>query len=151
MEPLPLTLLQFMLLPLSSAPFIYFWDVNGTIAFVVLDVSSFGVVFYFFIVVAATASVSEALDLVSSALPDEYLRLRTFQSNLVYLSWVSGFLGVRGFCLCVHTRFLATMFIRLGLAPGQQVAVLGLRCLSWMLHTSLDEGVHLVTRGVSQW
>jgi len=57
MESLPL-MLQFALLLLGSALSLYLWDIDTTIASVVLGVTSFGAIFHGFVVVAGTASVS---------------------------------------------------------------------------------------------
>ena len=50
MELLPLTL-QVALLLLGCALSRYFWDINTTVASVVLGVTSFGLLFYFFIMI----------------------------------------------------------------------------------------------------
>ena len=57
MESLPL-MLQGALFLLGCALCLYLWDVDTTVASVVLGVTLFGVVFYAFIVIAGTASVS---------------------------------------------------------------------------------------------
>ena len=57
MESLPL-MLQTALLLLGCALSRYLWEVDTTVASVILGVTSFGVVFYLFIVVAGAASVS---------------------------------------------------------------------------------------------
>jgi len=57
MELLPL-MLQAALLLLGCALSHYLWEINATIVLVVLGVTSFGVLFYLFIVVAGAASVS---------------------------------------------------------------------------------------------
>jgi hypothetical protein len=57
MESLPL-MLQAALLLLGCALSLYLWEINSTIASVVLGVTSFGVIFSLSVVVAATASVS---------------------------------------------------------------------------------------------
>ena len=57
MESSPL-MLQFALLLLGCALSRYLWDIDKTIASVVLGVTLFGVVFYTFIVIAGTVSVS---------------------------------------------------------------------------------------------
>ena len=57
MESLPL-MLQFSLLLLGCALSRYLWEIDITIACVVLGVTSFGALLYFFIVVAGTASES---------------------------------------------------------------------------------------------
>ena len=55
MESLPL-MLQIALLLLGCALSRYLWEINTTVASVVLGVTSFGVIFYLFIVVAGSAS-----------------------------------------------------------------------------------------------
>ena len=57
MESLPL-MLQAALLLLGCALSLYLWGINSMIASVVLGVTSFGVLFYLSVIVAATASVS---------------------------------------------------------------------------------------------
>ena len=57
MESLPL-MLQFALLLLNCALSRYLWGINTTVASVILGVTSFGVIFYTFIVVAGAVSVS---------------------------------------------------------------------------------------------
>ena len=57
MESLPL-MLQFALLLLGCALSLYLWGINMTVALVVLGVTSFGVIFYAFIVIAGTVHVS---------------------------------------------------------------------------------------------
>ena len=57
MESLPL-MLQAALLLLGCALSRYLWEINTTVASVVLGVTSFGVLFYIFIVVAGAASVN---------------------------------------------------------------------------------------------
>jgi hypothetical protein len=57
MESLPL-MLQVALLLFNCALSRYLWEINTTIASVVLGVTSFGVIFYLFIVAAGTVSVS---------------------------------------------------------------------------------------------
>jgi hypothetical protein len=57
MESLPL-ILQVVLLLLGCALSLYLWEVNITIASVVIGITSFGVLFYFLIVIAGVASES---------------------------------------------------------------------------------------------
>ena len=57
MESLPL-MLQAALLLLSCALSRYLWEINITVASVILGVTSFGIIFYIFAVVAGAASVS---------------------------------------------------------------------------------------------
>jgi len=57
MESLPL-MLQFALLLLGCALSLYLWDINVTIACVVIGVTALGVIFYVFFVIAGTASAS---------------------------------------------------------------------------------------------
>ena len=57
MESLPL-MLQAALLLLGCALYRYLWEIDTTVASVILGVTSFGLVFYFFIVVAGAASKS---------------------------------------------------------------------------------------------
>jgi len=57
MESLPL-MLQFALLLLGCALSLYLWDINVTVAWVVISVTALGVIFYIFFVIAGTASAS---------------------------------------------------------------------------------------------
>jgi len=57
MESLPL-MLQFALLLLGCALSLYLWDINATVACVVIGVTGLGVIFYIFFVIAGTASAS---------------------------------------------------------------------------------------------
>jgi len=57
MESLPL-MLQFALLLLGCALSLYLWDINATVAWVVISVTALGVIFYVFFVIAGTASAS---------------------------------------------------------------------------------------------
>ena len=57
MEALPL-MLQAALLLLGCALSRYLWEMDTTIASVILGVTSFGIIFYFFVIVAGTASES---------------------------------------------------------------------------------------------
>jgi len=57
MESLPL-MLQFALLLLGCALSLYLWDINMTVARVVIGVTALGVIFYIFFVIAGTASAS---------------------------------------------------------------------------------------------
>ena len=57
MESLPL-MLQAALLLLNCALSLYLWDIDTTVASVVLGITSFGLIFYAFIVVAGTVSAS---------------------------------------------------------------------------------------------
>ena len=209
MESLPL-MLQFALLLLGCALCRYLWEINTTVASVVLGVTSFGVASYGFFVVAGAASSScpyqtpgthilrLILPLALSALQStssytlNALRTAFFRSaivemffkwcvdamdikcsigyfanlTLVPLLWlivcpivdvyrlarvavralVAYTLRARGLCRRVRgwSRRARGWFRRVcGWDP--QSATLDLRCILWMLQTSLDRTIHLST------
>jgi len=208
MESLPL-MLQVALLLLGCALSRYLWGINITVASVVLTVTSFGIIFYIFIIVAGTAFescpyqtpgarflrhvfltilpsavrttrsiVHKLFIFISSKLRD--LIQASFCCRLVVDSWSSP-LNIVAFLDCVvqmpgalimdvcflgpvvllitlgqtirhlavalaragYHRFIATSPQIQGL--DQQTIMLDLRCVSWMLQTSLDKTVHLST------
>lgn len=192
MESLPL-MLQVALLLLGCALSLYLWDINSTIASVVLGVTSFGLVFYFSVLVAATASAScpyqtpgsRSLRSVASVVLTTVsacrrsigrshtaimlrMNLEHYQP-LRYRNQIKSFLkdvlcefplalAVDVFRLgravlwpfvdFVHrmrTWLFVTIFTRKYQAHDEQTAVLDLQCISWILRTSLNKDVHLVS------
>ena len=111
MEFLPL-MLQAALLLLGCALSQYLWEINITVASVVLSVTCSGITLYVFLIAAGA---------VSESCPYQ----TPWSHALRYLSR--------------RVLFSAT--------PGleTQTTALDLRCISWMLQTSLDKVVHLST------
>ena len=209
MESLPL-MLQFALLLLGCALCRYLWEINTTVASVVLGVTSFGVASYGFFVVAGAASSScpyqtpgtHILRLISplalnalrstssytlsalrtasshSAIVDSFAQwfseVKNFEWSMGYITNLALFplfwlfvclvvdvyrlarvtvralvaytLKARGFCRRVRrwSRRVRGWFRRVcGWDP--QSATLDLRCILWMLQTSLDKTIHLST------
>ena len=186
MESLPL-MLQFALLLLGSALSRYLWEVNTTIASVVLGVTSFGVASYVFFVVAGAAFVScpyqipgarilrrispFALGVLRALSRSEFLSMLFGSLNdLKYPRHSIGNIAVTAIAillspiillgaLVVDTFLLTRAVARWSVvnalrvygwfhrARGRdpQVATLDLQCISWMLQTSLDKTIHLLT------
>ena len=130
MESLPL-MLQFALLLLGCALSRYIWGINTAIALVVLSVTLFGVIFYTFIVVAGTVSMScpyqtpgaqilrylwQRLPNCSSLFPTKHsvVQYPKAQPNLEQVS-------------------------------DQEGTALDFPCISWMLRTSLDRHINQLT------
>ena len=201
MESLPL-MLQVALLLLGCALSRYLWNIDTTIALVVLGITSVGVVFYLFVIIAGVATGScpyqtpaslflryigpkfwkllySASTVLISALGNPFRETtRTIQLNARYYrpwrSWsnTTHFLSdlvselppafaadahrlwrAAIQALAVHPTRVRHLFRRVhnrsrGTSPTpeqrltRQTAVLGLRCISWALQTSLDKAVH---------
>ena len=177
MEALPL-MLQIALLLLGCALSRYLWEINIVVASVVLSVTSFGVVFYAFVVVASTASEScpyqtpgahilrHTLHIVASSRCycwsirwwSSFERPSYSMHNILIFS---SFLPVMLVAVTTDVyrlwRAILQLWVPLGrtahrwvtgsfprtLTPDQHTIALGLRCVSWMLQTSLDKAVHL--------
>jgi len=203
MESLPL-MLQIALLLLGCALTRYLWNINITIASVILGITSFGVIFYLGFVVAGSASESCPYQTPGSrflrhVLPTILRTLRSAPSTIFHISssfirasvfrrriirWSSNcrdnwdevestwdfvlyilvfFINVLAatlFFLPVSlvkdtyqlgrsilqrsAAFCRTVYRRLtGSSP--QIHALDLRCVSWMLQTSLDKSIRLST------
>ena len=199
MESLPL-MLQIALLLLGCALSRYLWGISTTVASVVLGVTSFGIIFYLFIVVAGTVSEScpyqtpgarifrhvfghillPALRSAPSAISERSIAIFSELSSLMqdsvfhhaFIFWWLLFkrpwysptniiplsqallallvapvvgawsLGI-GIPLLSVFLFGRTIYRRfMGASPQ---IMLDLRCISWMLKTSLDKAVHLST------
>ena len=217
MQSLPL-MLQIALLLLGCALSRYLWEFNITIASVVLSVTSFGIIFYLFIVVAGAASETcpyqtpgsyalhylgpKVQSVLRSALPviasvfrnalKESRAARTIKENVEwYRPWWSRSIVMfflmsmvrelpRALVIDVYhlgraiTRPLVTFSVEayhlgsiiVGLSASfsrgeytqsrsthptseqgldQKTTVLDLRCISWILQTSLDKAIRLPT------
>ena len=185
MESLPL-MLQFALLLLGCALSRYLWEIDTTVASVVLGVTSFGVASYAFFVLAGTASASCPYQTPGAdslrRIPSLTIRaLRSAFSHSKTIEWVTGWwkMATAGFHYSIsHYALLSTftllspIFLLISLAidvyrlgrvmvrafvanaPGwfhwargrdPQTASLDLHCISWMLRTSSDKTIHLLT------
>jgi hypothetical protein len=192
LESLPL-MLQAALLLLGCALSLYLWEINSTLASVVLGVTSFGVIFYLFVVVAATVSVScpyqtpvsrslrsvaSVVLAAASACKRAIGRSHTaimLRLNLEHYQPLRSTNRIKSFLkdvLCetphviavdayrlgqaalwplvalvhgLHMWFFGTIFTRSEQVLDAQTVILDLHCVSWILHTSLDKDVHLVT------
>ena len=130
MESLPL-MLQFALLLLGCALSLYIWGTNTTVASVLIGVTSIGVVCYGLIVVAGTASASCPYQTPGAQI-FRYSRQKVLSYSTLFTAKGS---AVRG--AGAH------------LGPGQELdreaTALDFGCISWMLQTSLDRGINLLT------
>jgi hypothetical protein len=172
MESLPL-MLQFALLLLSCALSLYLWGIDRTAASVVLGFTSFGVVFYTFIVVAGAASMSCPYQTPSAHILRHIwsvLHSASSSASITTNPWSIHIFGrsIEGiaalpFCILLLPLALliaayrlvrAVVRVLVRRAPGRlrgvrglppQTAVLDLQCILWILQTSLDKFVHLST------
>ena len=193
MESLP-SMLQAALLLLGCALCRYLWEIDTTIASVVLTVTSFGVAFYLFIIAAATASRScpyqtpgsRVLHSTSSAIASATLtaasafRRSIRHSKTARVIWKKKWLhelwwsrdNVKAWFnrvrrklpsalasdafhlwramvhpLVAFARRAYTQFLGTPSTPAyrldRQTTILDIRCISWMIQTSLDKAVHL--------
>ena len=188
LESLPL-MLQFALLLLGCALSRYLWEIDTTVASVVIGATSFGVASYTFFVVAGTAFVSCPYQTPGAhtfrripPLALSALRSASSHSKFVYAltNWwrseIKGFhFSIQHFVpltismllspitlsiyLAIDSYFLARATVRAfavnalrmrgwfhrtrGWDP--QSAAPDLQCISWMLQTSLDKTIHLLT------
>ena len=197
METLPL-MLQAALLLLGCALSRYLWEINVTLASVVISVTSFGVAIYLAIVVAGTTSKScpyqtplarilrhilpWALHAIRSA-PSTILAFVSLKfSSLIQASALCSFrfswnpeqplcstdnicnsllilflffplvlitlifdVYQLGMVMCWLLVAFGRMVYHLFLSTSSQTHTLDLRCISWMLQTSLDKEVRLST------
>jgi len=172
MESLPL-MLQVALLLLGCALSRYFWDINTTVVSVVLGVTSFGLLFYLFIVVGGVASVSFPYQTpvahILRHIPHIPGVLRSVISVIIresqfYYILTQIYRECRGgeFLDVTIGTFIAILFLPIWLGMDvyhiavytiwnsvshfqseEQTAVLDLHCISWTLQTSLDGPVRL--------
>ena len=177
---LPL-MLQGALLLFGCALSRYLWGVDVTVASVVLGVTSAGVLWYLFIVIAGTASEScpyqtpgshilrhhilpplrstpskiwgfiktsrccdilirlwyQLKDISSDTIPP--IKMIVLVLTVVFRDVVPRLLA--GLSGIVHRRFMATSIWTRD--PAQRTIILDLRCVSWMLQTSLNRSFHL--------
>ena len=130
MESLPL-MLQFALLLLGCALFVYLWGIHRVVASVILSVTAFGVAFYAFVVVAGAISVS-----CPYQTPGAHI-----------LRWLLQKVPI-------HPTFFAAKDPAArhpGTQPGpeqtfdREATTLDFRCISWILQTSLDRRINQLT------
>ena len=184
LESLPL-MLQLALLLLGSALSRYLWEINITVASVVAGVTSLGVLFYLFVVVAGATSKScpyqtpwtNTIRRLSHLLVKIYPLFikHSFVYKVLFETWgESGWcevfitvlsypialllaFAVDGFYLGQATLQALAVFVHgvhsrsFGASPipkralDNQATELDFRCISWMLHTSLDKIINLST------
>jgi len=189
MESLPL-MLQIALLLLGLALSRYLWEVNIIVACVVLGVTSLGVTFYVFIVIAGTAFESCPYQTpIARTLRHTFHWIYLYTphpvhvviSNLIQISWCCQLPGgwwssleqpwysttnIVTSLTCIALLPVALLVDLSRLVPeivwsllqdeptvtspqthvlDKQTIVLDLRCISWILQTSLDKAVHLST------
>ena len=174
MQSLPL-MLQAALLLFGCALSRYLWEVNTTVASVVIGVTSFGVLFYLFIVVAGAASASCPYQTPGAHILRGILRTPAALRSAF-------FAAIRGSFICNKLRYLdcslhdaplvamTPIFLLVWLildayqvaswllnffssrvylwsrrVSELPVAVLDLHCISWIFQTSLDGSVRLLT------
>ena len=149
MESLPL-MLQFALLLLGCALSRYLWDVDATVALVVLGVTSLSAICYAFIVVAGTASMScpyqtpgaQVLRYLWRKVPSRST-LVTFINKFTLSSRVHSWLS----SLATKGSPEPRPDTRSGPeeASDRDATALDFPCASWILQTSLDRGVNELT------
>jgi len=121
-------MLQIALLLFGCALSMYLWDINGTVASLVIASTAFGIVFYASIAVAGAASTD--------------CPYQTFGAQLL-----------RSLCqkvrnlFHIRTRTAPQSGARPGTAQASDegVTILDFRCISWMLRTSLDRKINGLT------
>ena len=178
-----LLMLQGSLLLLGCALSRYLWEIDITIACLVLSVTSFGALFYFFIAVAGTVSdnyphrapipnvfryLGRKAQFTRRILANiKFYNSRPHRRNIMTFSRAL-VLGIPGtfadgvyrfgkftiraltnlptgayfFFYRVH-RQICCPFPSPDLRPDQQSIVLDLRCISWILQTSLDKTIRM--------
>jgi len=182
MESLPL-MLQVALLLLGGALSRFLWEINTTVASVILGVTSLGVAFYIFVVVAGAATMSCPYQTPGArilryipTLVLSMLRSASSKSQFMFLftMWwddlkdfecstrhiihlltdpllfpllliIDVFLLVRAIfkAIAVVVRRVRDRY-RGAQGRDPQTTVLDLRCMAWMLQTSLDKTIHLL-------
>jgi len=150
MEFLPL-MLQFALLLLGCALSRYLWEIDTTVALVVLCFSSLSAICYALMVVAGTVSVScpyqtpgaQILRYLWRKVPTRStliaLANRSPLANRVY-SWLRSSLSTKG-----PPEQSPDTHPGPEQALGREATVLDFRCTSWILQTSLDREINELT------
>ena len=133
MQSLPL-MLQAALLLLGCALSRYLWEINISVASVVIGVTLLGAIFYGFIVTAGAASES-----CPYQTPGSYA-LRYLRPKVHRILHSAAAAVVSAFR---RSKAIKTVMREQGV--DQNTAVMEFRCIFWMLQTSLDKAVHLLT------
>jgi len=191
MESLP-SMLQVALLLLGCALSRYLWEINTTVASVVIGVTSFGLLLYLFIVIAGSIFESCPYQMSGTSLIHGIVRYvvdlyrsayalfveNSLLRQILLLSWHELYLlqgnvaviHMAGLCLLTSLILFIIDVFRLGRATflsfvrfarvvhgwlshtptliralNEQATESDLRCVSWMLRTSLDKTVNLST------
>ena len=152
MEALPL-MLQIALLLLGCALSHYLWEINTTIASVVIGVTSFGVLFYFFIVVAGAAFVSCPYQTPGARLlrgiPDAFRRIPhipgalypVLSASLQHSFFYNGVAAVYKISTCSPPSIGIALLFILPLSILLFIDVLYLLvALPWILYLHLQQG-----------
>jgi len=129
MESLPL-ILQFALLLLGCALSVYLWGIDRSVASIIITVTALGLALYTFVVIAGAVSVS--------------CPYQTPGAQIIRYLWQQ----VPSLPTFFPFKSLAVQNLgtRLGLGHAlDRVATLDLRCISWMLQTSLERRINLLT------
>ena len=176
LESLPL-MLQAALLLLGCALSRYLWEINTTVASVVIGVTSFGILFYLLIIVAGTTSDGCPYQTPWTNILRRLLHLFVKRSCLWKVLFdIWGYLGKCEITIAILMYPLVLLFafamdaFRLGRAAFRSLVVsahkarswlsgtspilkqaldyqattLDLRCISWILRTSLDKTINLL-------
>jgi len=138
LECLPL-MLQVALLLLGCALSRYLWEINTAVACVVVGVTSFGMLFYLFIIAAGVTS---------DGCPYQTPWANIIRHLLHLLHLFTKYSLPHRRPNPMHD-LLRYPFIRTPLVPEQaldhQATALDFRCISWILRTSLDKAINLLT------
>ena len=156
-----LLMLQAALLLLGCALSLYLWDIDTTIASVVIGITSFGVTFYFVIIIAGVATescpyqtpISQLICYLAPNLRDILKHTFTKLWNLVPKVPPAIAAGARR-CWRAARSMVASLARLLGVhnclqatyttpepQSTSQTAALDLQCILWILHTSLDKAI----------
>jgi len=167
----PPLMLQVALLLLGCALSRYLWEINMTVASVVIGVTSLGVLFYLFIIIAGAISAScpyqtpgaHALHWIfhsvsPASVAEESICCKIYSGVWAYLK-AGPYTLLQTTCIPITVFLLpiwlivdacrATGWLLVRVYPWLQqvlkppVAVLDLCCISWTLQTSLDKPVRL--------
>ena len=149
MESLPL-MLQAGLLLLGCALSRYLWDINIIVALVVVGMTSFGVTFYLFILIAGAVSESCPYQTPASHIlrylgPKVWGALHAtgiYHLGRAVVRPFSALGGVHPLVQRANSSFHG-MYSALKQRLHRQTTPLDLRCISWTLQTSLNKAFHL--------
>ena len=147
MESLPL-MLQAALWLLGCALSLYLWGINTTIASVVMGITSFGSIFYLFIVISGVVNkscpyqtpVSQFLCFLGRTIRNIFSRVPI--AACTRRRWQTAQdIPARLARLCRRHNRSQAGHLTTEPPPTSQTAVLDLRCISWTLRRSLDKAV----------